>query len=53
MRQVPRGGDPWEVAMVTPPPPYLLFALIHLLIARIAHNWHLPYIFIIAYRQVK
>ena len=51
MRQVPRGGDPWEVAMVTPP--YLLFAHIHLLIARIAHNWHLLYIFIIAYRQVK
>ena len=36
--QMPGGGDPWEVAMVTP-----LFAFCpHLLIACFAVNWHLP-----------
>ena len=35
------GGDPWEVAMVTP-----LFAFCpHLLITCFALNWHLPSIF--------
>ena len=44
--EVTRGQLPWY-------PPYLHFAHIHLLIARIAHNRHLPSIFIIAYPQVK
>ena len=34
-------------------PLYFHFAHIHLLIALTSHDWHLPPIFIIAYRQVK
>ena len=45
------GGDLWEVAKVTPS--LFAFRQIHLLIACIAHNWHLPSIFIISYRQVN
>ena len=46
---LPGGGDPWDVAMVTP-----LFAFCpHLLFACFAVNWYLPSILNIAYRQVK
>ena len=55
-REVTRWRMPWYGTMTNngggyrTPPLYLYFVHIHLLIARIAHNWHLPFISIIAYR---